>query len=1228
MKIFSLRRVLILDVPVFFYLFITVFFFSFVLPYPTAVHASASDIYISQNGSNSTAGGTSCSDATSTAFFNSSSNWASTPTSGKIGPGTTVHICGTITGTTVSSIPGFPDENMGLEFQGSGTSGNPITLYFETGANMTSPVWGGIYGGAILTNGQSWLVIDGGSGNNGIIQNTANGSGLAYAQISHAVSITGSHTIVRNLTVENMCQHTSYNDTKGCQTSGQGSDGIGVGAQDSGNGISDVTITKNIVHDAEICIYYGASSGDSDITISDNTISRCNWGIGGGGTISPSGSLTISGNDISCVAGAPCNWNDADDNFHHNGIMIFPQDTIMNNVVIANNYFHDINPSTGYIFLNPGGTADLPGYLVYNNVFYTTPGQAGASNAMIETGGSDGKIFNNTMYGAAATSFDNSLWSGATIENNIADGQGYPENLALNDPSGHVTGITDEYNDYYGYANSWSVGSGSFLSWQQNSTPWCSGGCDTVGSVIGDPVLVSNLVPGSPNFSLGSGSAAIQAGTNLTSFGIQGLDVTASQYFGVNYACGNGCVPRPSTGPWDIGANPSLGAPSAKGQTLYTTAGVPINITLTGYDPKGNSFTYNVTQPANGGTWTGTVPNLVYTPPSSGTSDSFTYTVTDSVTGLVSNIATISISITPLPDVTTGMVGYWNFNDGSGATAADCSSLSSGTSILSDNSNCNGPNPGTLNNFSTWGSVAGALQFNANQNQSVSAGTTGIPPNASPITVSAWVYTTSSSETGQIISRVNNSYKFVEWSLQFQGSDDLVFYDQQANSSWYEVDPGVSLTPNAWHHVAVTFDGSSYSVMKIYIDGVLKSSSESPASGFNSNSSLSSITIGSGTSAAISYVRVYNRELAGQDVNELYSMGRDSSVSVSTPTSPTTYTLTVSSPSGGTITSSDNAISCGSTCSQTGITSGTNITLTATPSSGYDFTSWGGSCSGTSTTCNLSVTSNESVSAVFTAQTTTPPPSGTTGGGGGGGGGSSYASSVAISNLSTTIAPTSATISWKTNAPVFDQAVYGLTTAYGSQTGQSATASTTHKAVISNLLPNTAYHYYLVSFSSGTVIQSISSDYSFVTPKAGAQAVMASYTTTVAAAVPGCPKGMACSPVATIVGGGAGTGCAPAANQLLATNYQFTRNLTLGSTGSDVKALQQFLNSKGFTVAASGNGSPGHESTYYGPATASAVSRFQVAHTSAILVPYGLTNGTGNFGSATIKEVESLEKKQ
>ncbi len=57
----------------------------------------------------------------------------------------------------------------------------------------------------------------------------------------------------------------------------------------------------------------------------------------------------------------------------------------------------------------------------------------------------------------------------------------------------------------------------------------------------------------------------------------------------------------------------------------------------------------------------------------------------------------------------------------------------------------------------------------------------------------------------------------------------------------------------------------------------------------------------------------------------------------------------------------------------------------------------------------------------------------------------------------------------------------------------------------------------------------------------------------------------------------------------------FSRNLRVGSRGSDVKCFQVLLNTHGYQLAASGAGSPGNETSYFGPRTLASVRAWQAA---------------------------------
>lgn len=453
------------------------------------------------------------------ATFNSTTN----------APGDVNYICGTIT---------MPVNTEALVVNGSGSSGNPITILFDSGAILASPEWPADgTGGAIDIGSNSYITINGNGGANGatqgIIEATSNGDPGApclegscqYHGDSNAIEATDGAS---NITIEGLSIIDMYVATNP-------SPGGGSCIYDHG-AITNWTITNNIMHDMGWCISLqydnGASSG---ITISNNQIYNIDHGVAIGGPAAGNtlSNITIYGNNIHDYS----NWDTAADIWHHDGVHIWGYNDNgsdkITGINIYNNKFGGCigNNITSHIFIegNSGGTSNV---MIYNNTLIDTC--SGADNdGLINIDDPGYMLYNNTFIGAPTdTCMGVSNATNVTFVNNALSGCG---TLIWVDTGGSFISGGLHNNIYANCAGSncfayQGAYSGSFSSWQS-----ATGQDASPSAYVSSANLSSAGVPQ-------TGSAVFGTGANLTSLGIATLDSDI-----------NGAV-RPSSGSWDVGA--------------------------------------------------------------------------------------------------------------------------------------------------------------------------------------------------------------------------------------------------------------------------------------------------------------------------------------------------------------------------------------------------------------------------------------------------------------------------------------------------------------------------------------------------------------------------------------------------------------------------------------------------------------------------------------------------
>jgi len=506
--------------------------------------ASANDIYIAQNATGS-ANGSSCANAFGVTFFNTSGNWGSGAS--QIGPETTVHLCGTV--------------STALTSHGSGTSGNPITILFESGAKISMPACPST--GCLDVSGSSYIVINGGTACghingpsvaatpcNGIVESTLNGTpgytctaGACSSQANTNGVNLCSGCELKNLTIRNMYVKDPGNlsdDASNCGCQGV----IG----------NPGHIHNLILHDNLWSVTMGIGSSLEIDHISCYNTDHCVAVIGPG-----SGGSFHDSEDYS-----PYNWDTTDNVHHHDGIHLYnPSGSTQtaSNFQIYNNYFWGDwggSNTTAYMFIE----GNMSSIVAFNNLmipcnvtdagtchsisggdgwesFHLNGGSVGANN---------NRLWNNTLignfgwnYGQTNFGFENNVFSSQEVDLIDQTSPSFPFSLA----SGAV-----DYNVYDGtFSVRFHSGGYSSLS------SWRSASGQEAHSITGSANLNTYGVPG-------TGSAAKGAAANLTA--------QCSTYPALcSDILGN---PRPATGAWDAGAYVVGGA----GSTVLPPTGMTV----------------------------------------------------------------------------------------------------------------------------------------------------------------------------------------------------------------------------------------------------------------------------------------------------------------------------------------------------------------------------------------------------------------------------------------------------------------------------------------------------------------------------------------------------------------------------------------------------------------------------------------------------------------------------
>jgi len=359
--------------------------------------------------------------------------------------GNNIHTCGTLTST--------------LTAQGSGSSGNPITIIGEPGSTFSASAWP-LTSGAIDIHGRSWINIQ-----NVSIQNTGNSTAGTQTN-STGILATG----VANVTIHDSTIFNIYVRAQGDSTTGVNKDQLSC-VDISG---TNWRIYNNTFHDVGWCVhnFYGASeTGEVD----HNEFYNMDHALASATSAAIAAtSVSFHDNKVHDMANwdGPSPWP-AGCSFHHDGVHLFSTNagsSLGTFTAYNNKYYGDWgNCPTSFIFSEGtgGGTPARVGTVnIFNEVAVLTSSPVSNTNGWfgIFNATTACNFYNNTVKLPGNTDltccFNIGSTNNTTIKNNVCTGAGGRGNF------GNFTGTTTiDFNQWDtkadGGGNCWIV-QGSF----------------------------------------------------------------------------------------------------------------------------------------------------------------------------------------------------------------------------------------------------------------------------------------------------------------------------------------------------------------------------------------------------------------------------------------------------------------------------------------------------------------------------------------------------------------------------------------------------------------------------------------------------------------------------------------------------------------------------------------------------------------------------------------------